>query len=85
MIKPYGQPSADPEMICNRVKTLKLTTFRALPIAGMQCRDLIVLARDGSCNATIHSAAYQDYGLRFVGIRFHFLSNGVGDLQELGF
>jgi hypothetical protein len=65
------------------VKTLKLAPLGALPIAGMQGRDLVVLAGDGCCNAAIHPAAYQDYGLRF-GILFHFFEWRWG-LQELGF
>src|SRR5262249_19322971 len=43
MIESYRHPADHSEMICNSVKTVKLTTFRALPVACMKGSNCVVL------------------------------------------
>src|SRR5262249_23852765 len=45
-----------------RVKALKLPRFRALAVARMQHGDLVVARSDCGGDATVHSAAHQNYG-----------------------
>ena len=76
------QPLPDSEVICKRLKALKLSGFRALPIAGVQGGDFVVLAGNGRRNTAVHPAAHQNHGSSFIGVLLHLMAS---HRQELGF
>ena len=83
MIQLYGQSHCDPEMVRNRMKTLKLTTLGALAVTGMQGRDFVIPGSDGRRDTAIHPTAHQNHGFGFIKILIHFRLR-LGR-QDLGF